>query len=496
MILSNVRPWGTKLGIVACGLLSWFSFATTTSAEPLAPSASSAPSSTREVSLTDVARASLVSNLDLLSRRQSLEADRQSIDLVRSELLPQIGVGARAQILEDDRSDSARGNNTQESILLAAELNQVLYDEPAWAGLGIQKYIFEGQTQELESFRLGVIQEAANAFLALDLARKILAIQERNRELTRKNQETSRSRIAAGWSSNRELLRWDVALASNDTDVRAAQVRTLQSAFELNRVRNHPPEEAIEIASATVRDYGFVYGRQTVESAIADPAMDRRIRDFLVRVGIHRSPDLAAIDASISALDRQLKSNTRAFWVPTFTAAAGVDHLATDTQGGDNVKETEYYLKGVVTFPLVTGGAKVAGYRQARDALKSLRTARRATAQSLEQSIRASVAQASGSFESIAYAQRELNAAKENFDLVDASFTLGVASILDVLDAQAQLLTADLSLAQAINLFLVDIITVQRTVNFYSFLEQPSEVDGMIAELERTLAYKPTPDPR
>mgnify|MGYP001824844806 FL=1 len=65
-----------------------------------------------------------------------------------------------------------------------------------------------------------------------------------------------------------------------------------------------------------------------------------------------------------------------------------------------------------------------------------------------------------------------------------------------MLDAQAQLLTAELSLAQATNLFLVDIITVQRTVNFYAFLEQPSEVDGMLAELERTLAYKPTPTPR
>jgi outer membrane protein len=487
MILSNIRPSGTKPGIMPCTLMSLLWMITT---------AFVAPAATADLSLADVARASLVSNLDLLSQRQSLKADKQAVELARSELLPHVGVGARAQILEDDRSDSSRGNNTQESVLLAAELSQVLYDEPSWASLGIQKFVYQSQAHELESFRLEVIREAAVAFLDLDLARSVLAIEERNRELTRKNLETSRSRIAAGWSSDRELLRWDVELASNDSDVRTAQVRTLQGGFELNRIRNIRPEDPITLTSATVQDYGFVYARKIVEGALSDPVMDQRIRDFMVRLGIHRSPDLAAIDASISALERQLKSSTRAFWVPTFTVGAGVDHLATDTEGGESVKETEYYAKGVVTFPLFQGGAKVAGYRQARDALTSLRTARRATAQALEQSIRSSVARASGSFENIGYARRELDAARQNFDLVDASFTLGVASILDVLDAQSQLLTAELSLTQATYGFLADVITVQRQVNFYAFLEQPSEVDGLVAGLESTLAPEPPSTPR
>lgn len=449
-----------------------------------------------DLSLADVARASLASNLDLLSRRQGLEADRQAIELARSELLPQLGVGARAQVLDDDRSESAGDSSTEESVLLAAELNQVLYDEPSWADLGIQKYIYEGKEHELQSFRLETVRDAATAFLDLDLARRILEIQQKNRALTLKNQSTSKSRIAAGWSSDREVLRWDVELASNDSGVRAAQVATLQSTFELNRVRNLPPEASVSIISATVEDYGFVYARDVVQRALADPETDQRIRDFLVRVGIRRSPDLAAIDASVSALERQLKSDTRAFWVPTFTMAAGLDHLAADTDNGENVGETDYYLQGVVTFPIFSGGAKVASYRQARDAVRSLRTARRAAAQSLDQSIRSSVARASGSFENIGYATRGLDAARRNFELVDASFKLGVASILDVLDAQAQLLTADLALSRAIYGFLIDVIDVQRDVNFYAFLEDPSEVEGIVSELERTLAVRSTTSTR
>ena len=61
----------------------------------------------------------------------------------------------------------------------------------------------DSRKANFESFRLGVVEEAANAFLELDRARAVLDIQQRNRELTARNLETSRARIAAGWSSER-----------------------------------------------------------------------------------------------------------------------------------------------------------------------------------------------------------------------------------------------------------------------------------------------------
>jgi outer membrane protein TolC len=53
---------------------------------------------------------------------------------------------------------------------------------------------------------------------------------------------------------------------------------------------------------------------------------------------------------------------------------------------------------------------------------------------------------ASGSFESVGFTERKAAAARCNYELVDASYTLGVDSILDQLDAQQQLLAAELAL--------------------------------------------------
>ena len=198
-----------------------------------------------ELSLADAVHQALESNLDLAAQRRALAADRQQIDIARSTLLPQVDFGARAQVLDDDRNDADRGNVTQESVTVAAGLTQVLYDETYWADFGIQKHVYAGQQAQFESFRLGVVRDAASVFLELDRARALVDIQERNRTLTARNLETSRTRIAAGWSSEREVLRWESQLASNDTDVVQARTQVLVNRFELNRVRNQPAEAPI-----------------------------------------------------------------------------------------------------------------------------------------------------------------------------------------------------------------------------------------------------------
>ncbi|MGI9591423.1 MAG: TolC family protein [Myxococcota bacterium] len=452
--------------------------------------ASGAHAADPELSLTAAVRQALDSNLDLLSRRRALAASREEIGVARSALLPQVGVGARAQVLDAKRADSARGNNLQESVLLAAGLQQVLYDEPAWAGYQIQQHVYDGQVQELESFQLGVVQDAAGAFLALDQSQVELDIQERNRELTRRNRETSRARIAAGWSSEREVLRWDIQLAANDSSVRAAQVGVLQGRFELNRVRNRPPETVSDPARTTLEDYGFLYAREAIAAAIVAPEEDQAMRNFLVRVGLRRAPELAALDAGIAAAERQLVASQRAFWVPSLNLAAGVDYLA-NNKGGNEFNVTEWGVKGVFTFPLVLGGAKFANLGKSQEDLASLRTARGALTITLEQTIRSALAQASGAYESIGFAQRETAAAQKNYELVDASYTLGVASILDLRDAQNQLLDAELKLTDVSYGFFADLIAAERAIAYFSFLEDPTEVAAILDQLEQALGVQP-----
>jgi outer membrane protein TolC len=109
----------------------------------------------------------------------------------------------------------------------------------------------------------------------------------------------------------------------------------------------------------------------------------------------------------------------------------------------------------------------------------------------VDQSIRAAFAAASGAYHIVAAARRQEAAAQRNFELVDESYVLGVASILSLLDAQAQLLSANLAVTNSIYGFLEAVIDAEKQMALYPFLESESEMTELLDRLERQVQAKP-----
>jgi len=448
-----------------------------------APAAGAEPS----LSLSEAVQQALDSSVPLASQRRALAADRESVGLARSPLLPQVTVGGVAQAIDSERSDSNRGNVSEESATLQAQLSQVLYDEDHWAQFQAQQHTFDQQRQQFESFRLSIVQETAVSFFELERSQAQLTIQQENREVTRKNLETTRVRVATGYSSERELLRWQSQLAHNDIDVEQALTAVLSSRFELNRVRSRAPEEGVEPVRSSADAQGFVYARSVIAQALEAPGADEKLRDYLARVGLGRSPTLRALDAAIAAQERIVTAKERAFWIPSLSLLAGADHLVDDGGSGSDFRETEWGVGVQLVFPIFQGGAKPAALRQAREARGSLRLERRAQAESLEQGIRTAFAQASGAYRGLGHAREQEAAATKNYDLVNEAYVLGVADYLDLLDAQNQSLSAQVTSLNALYDFLESLIDAETQIAFFPFLEEPSDVEALLQGLERSL---------
>ncbi len=437
-------------------------------------------------------REALSANLDLAAQRLALAADREQIAIARAALLPQVDLAGQGQILEGDRADGSRGTNTKRSFTVSAKLSQVLYDEADFARFEVQQYVYAAQTQQLEAFRLQVAADAADAFLALDRARAVVDVQRRNRDLTAQNIETSRARIAAGYSSETEILRWESQLATNRADIATAEAALLAARFELNRVRNLPREAAVTARPATIEEYGFVYGRPAIAAAVRIPDADRRLRDALVRVGLERSPALAESSEAIAAAERQLLANRRAFWVPSLTLVAGVNHLAQSSSTSSlDLDKTEWGVGAGLAFPLLQGGAKFANERQTQEYLASLRTQRRADVATIGERVRASLAAASAARAVVDFAAEQERAAGRYFELTESSFVLGVASLIQLIDAQAQRLAADLAYTSSLYDFLQATVAAERELSFFPFLEDTADVTTLLDQIERQVTTAP-----
>jgi outer membrane protein TolC len=81
--------------------------------------------------------------------------------------------------------------------------------------------------------------------------------------------------------------------------------------------------------------------------------------------------------------------------------------------------------------------------------------------------------------------------ARRNYELVTDSFVMGVASILDLLDGQSQLLTADEAVTNALYDFLEALIAAERHMALYPFLEPEPEMALLLESLEQEFRARP-----
>ena len=190
-----------------------------------------------------------------------------------------------------------------------------------------------------------------------------------------------------------------------------------------------------------------------------------------------------------------LLSAERASWWPTFGVQTGVtDRFFGAGAGSDppdltdlglpQLGSTDWFVGFNVTFPLFEGGAKAAERVRAREELNRLDVERDRTVQLVEQRLLAALHEMQASLLGIDLSRQAAEAARGNLDLVTDTYRRGAASILDLLDAQNASLVADQEAADAVYLFLIDLMRVQRSVSRFDFFSTPDIRDDFFDRLE------------
>ena len=107
-------------------------------------------------------------------------------------------------------------------------------------------------------------------------------------------------------------------------------------------------------------------------------------------------------------------------------------------------------------------------------------------AESIELRIRAVLYRITSTFPSIELAQEAAAAAGKNLELVTASYSRGVVSVIDLIDAQNAALVSEAAAANAVYDFLLDLMELQRATNAFDFFRSEA---GREAWFERLEAY-------
>lgn len=453
----------------------------------------------RKLSLVSTVQEAVGSNLDLAARDRAVAAGQQEVKGARSNLLPQIDVSALGSVIDEDRAEASFGSRAEQTVTGTASLSQVIYADSAWANLSVQRNLQTAREQDREALRLDITLEAATTYLNLLRAKASERIEKENLNLTRSNLELAKVRQSIGISGPAEVYRWESAIANSRQVVLSAISRRQQAERALNRLLNRPLDDLFTTEDVGLEDPILITSGDRFGRYLDNPWALAVFRSFMVKEGLANSVELGALDAAIAAQERLLVSAKRSFWAPTAALSGEVtQYLAEGGAGKEPITipgfpggaslprpdDTDWGVGLRVALPLYEGGLRFADRERAIEELSRLRIERQAARERIALAIDTAALKIQASGPSIGLSRDAREASLKNLDLVQDSYSLGVVSVIDLIDAQTSALVSSQVAANAVYNFMIDLMEMERAANAFDFFRTREERDAWFNRLE------------
>ncbi len=385
-------------------------------------------SSTSIITLDEAYRRAVLGHEDVQIAGEDVVIAQKGVRKADSEFFPTISAEGTYQKFTTTKRVSGfllQPDNSREFDLLVSQ--PIFNGGSSWHGrkaalLSVRKSE-EGRKEAGENIMLGT----ARAFFDVLKAQKEVDIEEAALERAKSRRDVASARFEVGEVTRSDLLRAESEVAGAEAALISAKsaLRNARSLF-----RRFVPVEG----DFTLQDPGIT----------ADPDLDTK---DLVSIAYKNRLDLTETE-----LDKRIaQMGVKQAWAG-FLPSLRVDGLYSRR---DRDPTTSFLLKEsisatvVLTYPLFEGGLRVAemGEARARERIEGLRL------RSLKKDIVVQVRQAYNNVREkeavIMSLERRLKFARENYRMVFEQFKNGVATSVDVTDANAELLRADRSLKNA-----------------------------------------------
>ncbi|MEL6822639.1 MAG: TolC family protein, partial [Calditrichota bacterium] len=443
----------------------------------------------RELSLKKTLMDGIEANLDLIAKNREVAAGKQTVREALANLLPQVDLSATALQIDEDRAGAFQAEQT---LTGTATLTQVIYSDDALTNHAVQKNLQNALLKDRDAFRLDIATEMATAYLQLLSAKTFEEIVKDNLQLSHSNLDLARIRESIGYSGRAEVYRWESEIATNRRSVIEANAQRNVAEIQVNRLLNRPLEENFVTAETGMTTAELLNPHRRILRYMDNPWAFKTLRLFLVEEGVSVSPEIQQIDAAIAAQERVLKNTNRSFFLPDLVAQTDFSRLFVQEGAGsepvpgfDRGDDNNWSVALNMSFPLYSGGAKFAVKNNALETLHQLRTERKSLVDKIEQRVRSAAHITGASFAGIEQSQNAADAAGQNLDLVRDSYSRGVLSIVQLLDAQNAALIADQSAADAVFAFLIDLIELERATGSILLIGEDADVDTFFGRMDK-----------
>lgn len=338
----------------------------------------------------------------------------------KSIILPQVNM------IGSYRNDTAAV--TRNTLSTAAVLTQPLFDARAFPLLRFARALRDATRLSADESKRVLAFDAADAFIVTLSLEQVLRAARQRREFARTSLEDSRARFEAGLVSSNDVTRAELEMATAERGL-AQATGTVQNAYVLlENLLNTPVAGPLQVPLELLR--------AAAQSPAAEP---------LVADAQNRRSDILAARAEVRAL-QAFASEPSARFIPSVLLSAQTRNV---NEGSISDRNNDGFVGVTLNWPILDAGVRGAERAErtaiARGAELELELALRG----VEREIRSASVGLRSEQAALREAEAALRAAKKNAGETNELYRQGLASALELADANQRLFEAEVAEANA-----------------------------------------------
>lgn len=443
------------------------------------------------MTLRQVIALALENNLQGRISDQDLLMAQKDVQIARSNVLPQVEVSGSGVQLSNNLVEASMGQKGEFTITGSATLKQVIYSEAAFANIAIKKLAAENSRQYNRQTMLDIVSDVSQAYISLLFAKSNLQIKNDNVYATLQNLEMAKAKERSGEGGISDVNRWTSELNLNKMELNDAEAGYKAAMYQLNQMLNTSITNTIATVDSATIDQSVVLDQELLSSFFESPRLTEKYADFLI-AGMHAwSPELQQLLTAGQIVDRKRAMHIRQMFIPELALFGGADQAFVRDGTISNPQlpippppdDITWNVGLRLSLPILEGGRKSAEAKRAAIEQDKITWQKEELLSTLEQGIRSNVQLLKASYRDLDLSRNAAQAAADNFGVIQDAYSQGMATVVQLIDAQNVMIKTRLMAENAYYQYILDYIHTERLQGRFSFLEDEAQQTAYIGEM-------------
>lgn len=433
----------------------------------------------------------LENNLQGKISDQDLLIAQKDVQIARSNVLPQVELSGSGVQLSNNLVESSMGQKGDFTITGSASLKQVIYSEAAFANIAIKKLAAENSQQYNRQTMLDIVSNVSQAYITLLFAKSNLQIKNDNVYATLQNLEMAKAKEKTGEGGISDVNRWTSELNLNKMELNDAEAGYKAAMYQLNQILNTSITNAITTVDSATIDQSVVLNQELLSSFFESPQLTEKYADFLIAEMHNWSPELQQLLTAGQIVDRKRAMHIRQMFIPELALFGGADQAFVREGTISNPllpilpppDDITWNVGLRLSLPILEGGRKSAEAKRAAIEQDKIAWQKEELLSTLERGIRSNVQLLKASYRDLDLSRNAAQAAADNYGVVQDAYSQGMATIVQLIDAQNVMIKTRLMAENAYYQYILDYIHTERLQGRFSFLEDETGKSQYISTL-------------